>query len=42
MYLFNSQYLIYMLPAFLLMLLTQWYVKSSYQKWSRVAGAAAG
>lgn len=37
MYLFNSQYLIYMLPAFLLMLLTQWYVKSSYQKWSRVA-----
>ncbi len=32
----NSQYLLYMAPAFLLMLLTSWYVKSAYQKWSRV------
>src|SRR4030042_7137502 len=33
---FNSQYFIYMVPAFLLMLLAQWYVKSAYQKWSQV------
>jgi len=32
----NSQYLLYMAPAFLLMLLTSWYVKSAYQKWGRV------
>ncbi len=34
---FNSQYLIYMIPAFLLMALTSWYVKSAYNRWSRVA-----
>ncbi|RPI87513.1 MAG: zinc metallopeptidase [Chloroflexi bacterium] len=33
---FNLQYMIFMLPAFLIMLLTQWYVSSSYSKWSRV------
>ena len=33
----NSTYLMYMLPAFLLMMLTQWYVNSSYKKWSQVA-----
>ena len=32
----NPQYLIYMAPAFLLMLLAQWYVKSQYKKWGRV------
>jgi Zn-dependent membrane protease YugP len=37
MFYYNTDYLIYMLPAFLLMLLTQWYVSSSYKKWSRVA-----
>jgi Zn-dependent membrane protease YugP len=26
----------YMLPAFILMLVTQWYVNSSYRKWSQV------
>jgi len=36
MYLWNSSYLIYMLPALLLMGLAQWYVSSSYSKWSRV------
>ena len=36
MYLFNSTYMIYMLPAFILMLVTQWYVSSSYRKWSKV------
>jgi Zn-dependent membrane protease YugP len=33
---FNLNYLIYMLPAFLLMALTSWYVKSAYNKWSQV------
>jgi Zn-dependent membrane protease YugP len=33
---FNSTYLIYMFPAFLLMMLTTWYVNSAYRKWSRI------
>jgi Zn-dependent membrane protease YugP len=33
---FNTQYLCYMAPAFLLMLATSWYVKSAYRKWGRV------
>lgn len=33
---YNSSYLIFMLPAFILMMLAQWYVSSSYNKWSRV------
>lgn len=33
---FNSSYLIFMLPAFLLMMLAQWYVNSAYSRWSRV------
>lgn len=33
---YNTSYLIYMLPAFLLMMLVQWYVRSAYSKWSRV------
>jgi uncharacterized protein len=33
---FNPTYLMYMIPAFILMGLTSWYVKSSYNKWSRV------
>lgn len=36
MYLFNPTYMMYMLPAFILMLVTQWYVSSSYRKWSKV------
>ena len=32
----NSGYLIYMIPAFILMGLTSWYVKSAYNKWSQV------
>lgn len=35
--LLDSRYLIYMLPAMLLMLLAQWYVTSAYRKWSQVA-----
>ncbi len=33
---FNSTYFIYMIPAFILMALTSWYVKSAYNKWSKV------
>lgn len=33
---FDPTYFIYMIPAFILMALTSWYVKSAYNKWSRV------
>ena len=33
---YNFDYLLYMLPAFLIMLLVQWYVSSTYRKWSQV------
>lgn len=33
---FNIGYLIYMIPAFILMGITSWYVKSAYNKWSQV------
>ena len=36
MYFFNSSYLVYMLPAFLLMLLVQLYVQSAYGRWNKV------
>jgi Zn-dependent membrane protease YugP len=36
MFLFNSTYLMYMIPAFILMAITSWYVKAAYNKWSRV------
>lgn len=32
----SSDYLLFMIPAFLLMMLTSWYVKASYRKWGRV------
>lgn len=32
----DYRYLIFMLPAFLLMMAVQWYVNSAYQKWSKV------
>jgi Zn-dependent membrane protease YugP len=32
----NINYLLCMMPAFLLMLLTSWYVKSAYARWMRV------
>jgi uncharacterized protein len=32
----SQTYLIFMLPAFLLMMAVQWYVKSAYNRWSRV------
>ena len=33
---FDPTYFIYMIPAFILMALTSWYVRSSYDKWSKV------
>jgi Zn-dependent membrane protease YugP len=35
-YLFNANYLCFMLPAFLLTMLAQMYVSSAYKKWSKV------
>ncbi|KXK15028.1 MAG: putative peptidase membrane zinc metallopeptidase [Chloroflexi bacterium OLB14] len=37
---FNLNYLIYMIPAFILMGLTSWYVKHAYNKWSRVRASS--
>ena len=36
MFFFNPQYLMFMLPAMVLMMLVQAYVSSAYRKWSRV------
>lgn len=36
MFFFNPTYFIFMIPAFILMALTSWYVKSAYNKWSQV------
>ena len=33
----SIDYMIYMIPAFLVMMLTTWYVKAAYSKWSKVA-----
>jgi Zn-dependent membrane protease YugP len=35
--LFDPRYLLFMAPAFLLMILVQWYVNSAYNRWSQVA-----
>jgi Zn-dependent membrane protease YugP len=37
---FDPVYLIFMVPAFILMALTSWYVKSSYKKWSQVPASS--
>jgi Zn-dependent membrane protease YugP len=34
--LLSPQYLLFMAPAFILMLAVQWYVRSSYKKWGQV------
>lgn len=36
MFFLDPKYILFMAPAFLLMILVQWYVSSSYSKWSRV------
>lgn len=33
---YNFNYMIFMIPALILMALTSWYVKAAYNKWSRV------
>jgi len=33
---FSGSYLLFMLPAFILMMLAQWYVNSTYRRWSQV------
>lgn len=40
MFFFNPTYLMYMLPAFVLMMLTTWYVNAAYKKWSRVRASS--
>ena len=40
MYLFDPSYLMYMLPAFIIMLLVQLYVSSAYKKWSKVQASS--
>jgi uncharacterized protein len=40
MFFFDPTYLLFMAPAFLLMMLSSWYVKSAYNKWSRVPASS--
>jgi hypothetical protein len=37
---FDPTYLIFMLPAFILMMITSGYVKSAYNKWSRIQASS--
>ena len=39
MLLFNSNYLVFMLPAFLLVMLAQWWVNSTMRRWAQVRSA---
>ncbi len=36
MFFFNPLYLIFMIPAFILMAISSWYVRRAYNKWSQV------
>ncbi len=36
MFFYSPTYLMYMLPAFLLMMLASWYVNAAYRKWSQI------
>lgn len=40
MFFFDPVYLIFMIPAFILMGLTSWYVRRAYNKWSRVRASS--
>ena len=40
MFFLDPTYLCYMAPAFLLMLLTSWYVRSTYSTWSKVPASS--
>lgn len=37
---FSPAYLIFMIPAFILMAVTSWYVRAAYNKWSRVMASS--
>lgn len=36
MFFFDPTYLLFMVPAFILMAITSWYVRAAYKKWGRV------
>ncbi|HSO13604.1 MAG TPA: zinc metallopeptidase [Anaerolineales bacterium] len=40
MFFFDPTYLIFMIPAFILMGITSWYVKHSYSKWSKIRASS--
>jgi hypothetical protein len=40
MFYFDPMYFIFMIPAFIIMGLTSWYVRSSYNKWSRIRASS--
>ena len=40
MFFFDPMYLIFMIPAFVLMGVTSWYVRHSYNKWSQVRASS--
>ncbi len=40
MFFFDPVYLIFMIPAFILMGITSWYVRHAYSKWSRVRASS--
>src|SRR5574338_1257914 len=40
MFFFDPMYLIFMIPAFLLMGITSWYVRHAYNKWSQVRASS--
>ncbi|OGO42170.1 MAG: zinc metallopeptidase [Chloroflexi bacterium RBG_16_58_14] len=40
MLLFDQRYMIFMLPAFIIMMITSAYVKSAYNKWSKVQASS--
>lgn len=40
MFYFDPMYFVFMIPAFIIMGLTSWYVRSAYNKWSRVRASS--
>jgi Zn-dependent membrane protease YugP len=40
MFFFDIRYLIFMIPAFILMGITTWYVRHAYNKWSQIRAAS--
>lgn len=36
MFYFDPMYMLFMIPAFILMAITSWYVRASYNKWSKI------